>query len=880
MAIVTEPLSPWYIIVTLLAIGAVALLLGRSTSPHRRTLGQTRKTRLVVILLSLLAAVLFATASWNPHLSRASEMGSLHLAIVVDVSDSVLRAKGGWPQIQAQVHDLIKSSVDAAPEEVRRQGTASILTFGKSTVVAEREIPLTDLPSAFNRLNHTSFAIGDESNIEAGLARAGELIEQAGGRGVILLISDGHQTVGDAPAAAQQLARRGIAIYVHPVAGRTPELAIAAADLPRQVDAGRETFVRGVLWNGSSSEASARLTLTRNPGVRDADRFGAELVSETPVSMLVGTWARFRQPVKFQGPGLQTIEVTLERDGEGGQHQRRFFIHVNQPPKVLVIGGDTHWAGALSPAIVVTQIQPEALSGEIGFHHFDAVVIDGIPAHQFSDDVPNMITEAVEMNGTGLMVINGAHQGADEWTETMLMSYHDTALEPILPVTSKPDPEHMAHQVVILMDASGSMLGEPIAKSKEIARYIVQNLLQARDRLDLITFTTDARHLVQDQLMDDEGKHDAINHINAIAASGGTDPSVALALIADRMMTNCSLIFISDGFFDRVAERPDCQATVFAIGHESVPSDSPLWDLADPIPAPVSFDPSRIEIASLKPWPRFFEPGSFKPRAMGAPLRQNDRLPVPDLAMQGTAMSYVKQDADLIAVRPKLAVPVLAYRETVAGHVGALTTAVPPSWLESEAGRQAISAWIAHVIPYAERGRYDFQLADHGDTIEIQVSLIAKEGKVPAVERLDAAIIVQGETPVIRRLQPDPIAPATFSGRIPVPQDARTQEATLLLSEFGPDALSRPQHIPILLPRSIGTAAEALPPKEAYSYDLNEPLLQAIAGPSGDAYNPSSGTSFFRGRTMENRGEPLWPLLVTAATVCYLCAIATRRLDF
>jgi Mg-chelatase subunit ChlD len=878
MAVVTDPLVPWHIIIAGLAVGTVVLLLFRSVGARRYMLGRTRWTRLGVLVLSSLAVALLTAAACDPRYGRRLDLGSVHLAVVVDVSDSVLRSEGGWRSIQARACQFVASSVAATPARVREQGTASILTFGKGAIVAEREIPLMDLPNALGELNQDYFAPGEESDIETGLTWAGDLIERAGSRGAILLISDGHETVNDALEGARQLARKGIAVHVHPVEGRGPELTIAAADLPRQVDAGAETFVRGTLWNGSASTASARLTMARNPGLEDVSRFGEALVSETEVSLPAGNWARFRQPVTFQGPGLQYVELVLAQSVKGIQHRRLLFTHVNQPHKILVIGGDTRWVAVLSSS-EITQIHPQALS-ETKLNLYDAIVISGVPAHQFTDAALGAIAGAVEQEGVGLMVINGDHQGADEGTETVLMSYDETTIEPLLPVRAD-DASHFDRQVVMLIDASSSMEGTPIATAKMIARHIVQNLLGPTDRLDIISFTVDANHLMDSRVMDGEGQREAVERIDAIAASGGTDPSLALALIADRRMSKCNLILISDGYFDTVSQRSDCQATVFAIGHDSVPSDSPLWEFAEPIPAPPSFDPWRIKITSLQPSQEAFAQGSFLPRALGQSLRRDDDLPVPEIAMEGTATVYVKEDADLVAVRPKLATPVLAYRDHGAGHVGALTTGLPPTWLENAAGREAIEAWITHVMPCEDRERYDFQVADQGESIAIQVALAAKEGRVPAVERLEAAIQVQGEAPDTRRLQADRVAPATFGGHLPVPPGAREQQATLIIKESGPDALSRPQCIPILLPEPQPWArtGAALPAGEAHSYGLNRSLLQEIADSSGGIYDPPNGASLFQVGAIESRGEPIWPFLVVLAVACYFGAIALRRLD-
>jgi Mg-chelatase subunit ChlD len=878
MALTHEPLSPWHVVVTILVSGAIMLLLARWAFDRWQTFGRRLKVRLSVLLLSLGAALLFAYAAWNPSRQHTPDSMRFHLAVAVDVSDSVLRTEDDWPRVRRQTHELIASGIVATSDQIRTQSNASIVTFGSSVVVVEPEMPLAELPSAFERLRRNDFAAGDESDVEAGLLLAGELVGRGGGRGAVLLISDGHQTTGDALAAAQRLAQRGIAVHVHPVASREPELSITAADLPRQVSAETGTFMRGVLWNGSSEAVAAVLTLSKNPVLKSLKSSDMAVTWETAATIPPGTWARFRHPIAFRGPGLQFAQLSLTPTEGEGQHRRRFFTHVNERQRILAIGGDNNWTGALSSAVFsVTQVHPSDVNVKFDLLDFDAIAISSVPASRFSDDALNAIVEAVDQDGVGLIVINGAHRGASPETQTVLQSYDDTVLAPLLPVISEPLVGSIAHQIVIMMDASDSMSSWQIEKAKQIARHIVEELLQPQDRLDLIIFTAGAYHLVEDREMDDDGKRDAIEHINRIGASGGTDPSAALALIARRKMTNCSLVFISDGYFARVAERPDCRATVFAIGHEFVPKDSPLWELADPFPVGIQFDPSDVQIPDMEPPQNFFEPGSYVPVPVKGFVGVGDYLPVPKLLLQGTAVTYIKQDAELAAVRLKLAHPVLAYHESEAGYVGAVTTAFPDAWLNEEQGRQAIEAWVAQVIPYTARDRYNFKLKDLGDAIEIHISLVARDEKLPDVNYLTANIEIGGEVRANVPLRDDPTAPATFSGYIRIPRGDRVQKATLVLRESGPDALLRPQRVPIFIPPA--ETVETLPSGEAYSYGLNRPLLQAIAQSGGGVWDPAAGRPLLRGGSVKNQGKPLWPFLLIAAVILYFAATALRRLE-
>jgi hypothetical protein len=431
--------------------------------------------------------------------------------------------------------------------------------------------------------------------------------------------------------------------------------------------------------------------------------------------------------------------------------------------------------------------------------------------------------------------------------------------------------------VVILIDTSGSMTGRHLTMAKKITRYIVLNLLRAEDRLDLITFTTGAGHLVKSRLMDEQGKQETMEKLRQISAGGGTDPNRALALVKDRKMSQCGLIFISDGQFGQVTYRPDCRATVFAIGWRSVRRNSPLWKLADPFPVGPDFDPEAITIPYFDPNPRlkFFERGNFTPLSMERLLPGSQRLPVPPLPLEGAAVSYLKEDAVLNGVRPKLVDPVLAYGESGTGYVGVFTTGIPGMWLNLEQGRQAVEAWISRVVAYMARERYDFKLEDRGDRIDLRISLVAKRGSIPRVTQLAADVRFQGEAPTAVSLRPGNLSPGTFSGQVRVERKDHTRRGVLWLKESGPDALGRAQQIPVFIPPK--GAVRPAPSAEEYSYGQNRALLQAIAQAGGGVFDPPRATSFFRGIPAAGSGKPLWGLFLAAAVIFYLAAIAVRR---
>jgi Mg-chelatase subunit ChlD len=895
--LIFEPLWPWSYIAVVASVLAVALLLVRGFVDYLRgenlwrRLGGNKTIRIVVLILSVISASLLAAAAMNPRWTDKPGDTGFHLQVAVDVSDSVMRARGGWERVKKQAHEKIINSISKMKSSLRDKCTAGILTFRDNTNEAFKKRPLKDLAKAFIQLDKNMFASGEGTDIEKGLNRAASLMEKAGGQGAVLLISDGNQTSGNALNTAQQLSRQGIPIHVFPVTSQGPAVAITDADLPRQIHSNVKTFVRGLMLNQLTTGKQADLMLTKDSGNNSRENPTQEpLSAKKQVSLPSGKWVRFRWPVIFEKFGLQFIDLSLIPAGGKESHHRRFFTYVKRPPRILAIGGDNRWISAVpgdTAEIIpvdpsITPITPGSLED------IDAVVISSVPAYQLTPGTMNAVAEAVKNRGMGLMLINGGHQGADVESETVIMSYKETSIEPLLPVIGGPrpfTPEPPPRQIAILIDTSGSMgsgmiggvFARKIHKAKEIARYIVSELLRPKDRLDLITFTTGAGHLVYDQVMNEEGKQYALDMIDRIKVGGGTDPNRALGLIGDRRMAECGLIFISDGEFGYVGYRPDCRTTVFEIGSNRVSRSKAMQQLADPIPVGARFDPKAITIPYFEPEKRdkFFEAGTFTPLSMEKYLPKNERLPVPALDLEGAAVSYLKDNAILNAVRPKLTDPVLAYGKGGEGFVGFFAAEVPETLLRSIEGQKALEAWIGRLIPFMERDRYNFKLEDRGDEIDLFISLAAKSGKIPNVKQMTAGIRFSDQETVGIPLRADDTAPAAFYGEIRVKRSQQTRHAVLSIRESGPDALPGAQRIPIFIPPkgSINPPTRS----EAYTYGQNRILLKKIAEQGGGIFDPPPGTPFFKEKPKLGQGYPLWPYLAAAAVFCYLAAIALKR---
>lgn len=880
MALTWQPLSPWHIVVSLLGGVMVVLLLARGLVGDRwRVLGSNTKYRVVWLFCSVLVAALLSAAAWNPVAVREPDPGKVHLSVVIDVSESVLRAEEGWSGIRERVATLLATGVAALPEELLEEGEASIVLFGAG--VTARTTTLDALAGDFARLGSEDFARGDASDIGAGLTRALAEIEKSNGRGAIVLITDGNDTERESLKAAERAARLGIPIAILPVEGRDPELAISSADLAALAHEGEATLLRGVIFNQTQNAVGAHVSIALNDGLpADVESvFGAAArVESAPQQLESGEYVRLRTPVLFEGIGLQYVDAELLRDDGSTAHRRRFFVHVDRPVKLLAVGGDFDWIEAVAPGVAeVTGILPEAFSADIDLTAYDGVVLSSALYTDLDEQAVAKLVAAVERDGLGLMVFNGDHRGADEEAPTVLRTYHETLLDRILPVSTEPRPfeeEPPTRHVIIMVDTSGSMSGWQEVKARKIIQYIVENHLVRQDFLDLIVLG--GIPIIEALPMIDANKPTVINALQNLPG-GSSSLAEAMALLQNRQLSNCGLVIISDGEISGASFRPDCRTTVFAV-NQGIPPNSPLYDFADPFPVGPDFSPAGIEIPYFEPEKRdkFFEPGAFEPLTLETATMLGGIVAVPNLPIDGAAISYARNEADVAAFRPKFADPVLAFREAGAGYVGVFAGGFSEAWLADEAGRKALEQWLLRIVPYAARDRYLFDVTDDGRYIDLTMTLRDEQGGLPDVQAVDISVQPDTLNGVVT-LRPVPGSPATYRGVIQVERDEQAHPAVLAISETGPGALPRAQRVPFLVP-PLGTV-DLAQQTEAASFGLNRSLLEQIAAMTGGQYDVQPGAPLFRQDVQSAPVRAYWPWLATLAAFCYLGAILVRRLD-
>jgi len=885
-----NPIYPYHIGVGICFLFLCGLLVVGLPMGKWRNLSENSVVAFVLVIVSFLSGFFLFVAALNPSEVSKPHTQEFHLSVVVDVSLSITR-NPDWREPYAEVATLVDNSLFQLPDTISRGSPASLIVAGNNTTV----IPTTleSIADDIRQIDPSNVNV-DGTNLEEALQSASTAIENSTGRGEILLVTDGHETSGSVQAVLPFLSQRGYPVTVIPLSAGSPALALSAVNLPEQTQSEVDTHLRLVIENNATVDQNINFSFWKNPVFNDVDSlFGEAQQADVSTSVLAGGYTNATQSLRFGGVGLQFMDVVLyDEDGQTAGH-RRAYTNVIRPLNILAYG-DSAWQRGLSPDIADVEFIADTTTLEsIDLSQYDSVVLGGVRADQFSTTALERLASAVSNDGLGLMFINGNHLPALEEAETILRSYRETAIDPILPVSSEPrkicpPPRH----VVILIDTSGSMSGLPLEQAKQIATHIV-GLMQEGDVLNVRGFTTGqmviadikARECSEVQLSDAEisaaderwraEQAEAIIGINQLQPGGGTDPTAALATLTQERIDNCGLFFISDGGFSTsLRARPDCRVYAFGIGGiGALPTIAN--EATDIFSVDANFNPAAINFEFLEEQDqkKFFEFGDYVPSSLA--IVGEEALYIPPLNMMGSAVSYVREDAELIAVRPRLIDPLLAYRAEGAGLVGYIGTRIPDTWAGSIEGRKATEEWILRTIGYYDRDRYVFEIEDNGRALIMTIEVRNQNGSLPDVQSL-AVDIETADGQFTARVQE--IGRATFEAELDITRGDEAQIATLIIEEGGnfDTVLPRQQRIPILIPAQANLI-DSVSSAEDQSIGTNEPLLRDIAEVTGGTYNPSSDYAFFESDAQARIVHEYWRIFLTLGAGMFLLAIFIRR---
>lgn len=468
--------------------------------------------------LLLRALILLAIAGAIADPVRPGTAGPLPLLVLVDQSASLT------PEARQTAWDTALRIRDE-----RTNADTTVAAIGADVaVIAEGQAPAID-------------AEGTDLARALGLARG---LQASGGR--VLLISDGGATAPGADEVARQLAADGIAVDVLPIdAASGPDARLASIELPAGLRAGQS--FRGSVVVESDFAGQAELQLSFNGQTIDTRSIQLEPGRNT-----------FPLPGNAPQEGVQRFRAALlVEDAFAANNALDKTAVVGPQPRVLVVERQPDSAAALRDTLeqqgVLSEARrPQDVSSRLSeLRRFDAIVLQDIPATDFTLDQQSALREFVRSLGHGLLALGGTNSYS-------LGGYKGTPLEEVLPVNMDTPPRRERQQVALLLivDRSASMHGfDPRTSKLELAKgaaLAATQVLVADDRVGVLTFDTDTYWTVPFTRIGEGLQLSEIQDLIAgIAYGNGTDIyrgiGVGLPELARQDVTVKHAVLLTDG---------------------------------------------------------------------------------------------------------------------------------------------------------------------------------------------------------------------------------------------------------------------------------------------------------------------------------------------
>jgi Mg-chelatase subunit ChlD len=411
-------------------LGLLVLLAGlwglAAATPRRP--GPVRHYGSLAVRSAILASLVLAVAGIQAH----RPVKRLTTVFLLDGSDSVA------PSMRAQAETFIQEALAAMGPDDR----AAVVVFGDNALV-ERT------PSVAAQLAAISAAPAAGATDIAEAIQLGLALFPADAQKRLVLLSDGGENVGSAVEAARVAAGRGVPIDVVDlaVASDAPDAMAVGLHAPAVARDGQELALEAVVR--SSVAQGAEVTLVGEGGPLETRR--VELApGETRVPFTV----------RAEGNGFQRYSVLVKagEDAQPRNDEAAAMVHVQGPPRLLLVAGAPGDARAFADALAATKMLPEivapaAMPADLaGLSEYEAVVLVNVPARALPVGAMAALPSYVRDLGKGLLMIGGEDSfGVGGYGHTPV----EEALPVYMDVRNRDERPDLA--LVFVIDKSGSM---------------------------------------------------------------------------------------------------------------------------------------------------------------------------------------------------------------------------------------------------------------------------------------------------------------------------------------------------------------------------------------------------------------------------------------
>ncbi|NOK63883.1 MAG: VWA domain-containing protein [Chloroflexi bacterium AL-W] len=387
---------------------------------------------------------------------------------LLDVSDSVSLSQRARAEafIQDALHDMPANS------------QSGVVVFGQR---AQVERTLSDSRILGQMATQPG---ANATNIEDALQLGLSMLPAEGYQRLVLL-SDGGENNGDAVAARQIAASRGIPIDVVSLSGLADGLdaQVSTVELPSTAREGQSLRMRIDLE--SNTETSGQLTVEGPGGLILVDQ-QVELSTELEQLEVV-------LPETQPAFNRYVVRLDVADDARIENNVAEAYSFVSGLPRVLLVEGQPDQAQNLANALTVTgneveTIPPDQMPDNLGdLSYYDAVILINVARTTLSDRAVGTLSAYVHDLGRSLMMVGGQQSfGAGGW--------RDTPVEEVLPVTMDipAQVQFPPVSIVVVIDTSGSMSTEEGGRTKlQLAAEGAQRIAAAmrpEDDLTVIPF--------------------------------------------------------------------------------------------------------------------------------------------------------------------------------------------------------------------------------------------------------------------------------------------------------------------------------------------------------------------------------------------------------
>jgi Ca-activated chloride channel family protein len=685
----------------------------------------------------------------------------------------------------------------------------------------------------------------------------------------VVLLTDGNQTEGDAASAA---ARSPVPITTVMLPGRNePEIHVTGIQVPSEVRAGEPFFIDVSIFSNHDDE-----------GLVEVFRGDHRIAGEKQTLKAGENRFRFEQSIEHDRMTVFRARISeVRQDTLLDNNAESALVFTEGRPRVLIVESDPNLIREMAYALEDEGIQadvrpPSGLPQNLdGLQGYELLILSNVPATSLTQQQMDMIRIYVQELGGGFLMLGGEQSFG-------LGGYYRSTLEEVLPVRSdfEKEKEKPSLGMVLVIDRSGSMQGDPLEMAKTAARSAVE-LLSSRDQVAVLAFDDQTYVISEMQSASNIGR--ISDEISRIESGGGTSLFPAMQMAYEILSaTNAKLrhiIVLTDGqsnpgdfegLTQRIATARMTVSTV-ALGGADTEMLQKIARLGkgryylaeDPSQVPRIF--ARETVTASK---SAIDEQPFLPQV----IRTTRALAELDLESAPFLLGYVttqpKPTSEVILATEK-GDPLLAWWRYGLGMSAAFTS-------------DAKSRWAAEWLTWPGYGKFWTQVVRQimrkTESKGLQTSLHRHGGHTEVV--LDAAddrgVFLNGAAAELTLIDP-----RLRRSRVTMHQTAPGRYSTSFAS-----AQPGAYHLEIALTQNGEVRSRqsrgliAGYPDELRIRPPNESLLREIALVSGGQFNPSPEFVFDRQDETATRYRPLWPWLLFASGLLLVLDVALRRVEF